>query len=75
MKRKLFSVIGVAAFAVAVALNINAGLSNDTAMDVTLVNVEALAGSETSDEFTGATGCITCWDNYTCRGNVKINSQ
>jgi hypothetical protein len=44
--KKIFGVIGVAAFAVVVALSVNAGLNRNAAFDVTLANVEALGGGE-----------------------------
>lgn len=46
MKKKFFIAMGVAAFAVAIAFNINTGLKNDIGMDLTLANVEALARNE-----------------------------
>jgi hypothetical protein len=49
MKRIFFrviGVIGVAAFAVVVALNVNAGLKSDAESDIMLANVEALLQGE-----------------------------
>ncbi len=46
MRRKILSIVGVAAFTVAVAFNISTNLSNDAEMDVTMANVEALAQGE-----------------------------
>ncbi len=46
MKKKIFSIIGVAAFAVVVAFNINASISNGSDNDVTLANVESLVLGE-----------------------------
>ena len=43
IKKKVLTLVGVAAFAVAVALNINAGLSNNADMDVALTDTEAMA--------------------------------
>jgi hypothetical protein len=67
MKRIFFrviGVIGVAAFAVVVALNINASLKKDVAMDVTLANVEALVQGETT-----ITICLALWGQ--CISGVK----
>jgi len=63
MKKKGFSIIGVAAFAVAVAVAINLNISaNNNESVVTLANIEALASGEIG------TGSIcrvvtwsTCW--------------
>jgi len=52
MKKKVLSIIGVAAVGAAVAFNINAGLQNNSELDVALSKIEAIAESE------GAT--ITC---------------
>ncbi len=46
MKKKIFSIVGVAAFAVAVAFNINTSLSDNAEMDMTLAQIEALARNE-----------------------------
>ena len=42
MKKKVFSIIGVAAFAVAVAVNMNVSVKNNES-DLVLANVKALA--------------------------------
>lgn len=36
--------------------------------DLTIANIEALAQSETGDEFTNATDCVACVENRTCKG-------
>lgn len=68
MKKKILCAIGVAAFAVAVAVNINASMSNGTEMDVTLANVEALARNEINPECpngcVGGSGGCYCRDYY-----------
>ncbi len=46
MKKKILSIVGVAAFAVAVAFNINAGLNVNNQMDITMENMEALGQGE-----------------------------
>ena len=43
MKKKVFSIIGIAAFAVAVAVNMNVNINNSVEMDLALANVKALA--------------------------------
>ena len=71
MKKKVFSIIGVAAFAVAVALNMNISANNNES-DLVLANVEALAQGEASLD----RGCVhdprgTCtWypENYSISG-------
>ena len=45
MKKKVFSIIGVAAFAVAMALNINFSAKTNSS-DMLFANVEALAKGE-----------------------------
>ena len=46
MKKKIYSIIGVAVFAIALAYNINIGLSNGTEINVVLTNIEATAQIE-----------------------------
>ena len=36
--------------------------------DFALANVEALAQSESSEEFTNSTCCVATWDNVSCKG-------
>ena len=55
MKKKVFSIIGVAAFAVAVAINLNIS-ANRNKSDLVLANVEALANGEI--------GHAICYDYY-----------
>ena len=46
MKKKIYSIIGIAVFAIALAYNINIGLSNGTEINVVLTNIEATAQIE-----------------------------
>jgi len=46
MKKKVLSIIGVAAVGAAVAFNINAGLQNNSDLDVALNKIEAIAEIE-----------------------------
>jgi hypothetical protein len=57
------TILGVAAFAVAVAFNISAGLGSNAQMDVALANIEALATSEINPDCPN--GCLqSCGDCY-----------
>ena len=46
IRNKILAAIGVVAFAVAMAFNINASLNSNSEMNFTLANVEALARGE-----------------------------
>ena len=59
MKKKIISIIGIAVFAVAVALNISVAFNKDTEMDLYLANTEALAMKE---------DVITCTKSNCCGG-------
>ena len=48
MKKKIFGGIAVATIAAAMALNLNFNAKNNYLSDITLANVEALAGGEVS---------------------------
>lgn len=70
MKLKILSIVGIAAFAVVVASNINTGNNIDTQLNVTLANVEALARAEL-DEAACDRLCRYS-DNYYCTiGNTS----
>ena len=55
MKKKVFSIIGVAVFAVAMAININISANNNVG-NVTLASVEALANGEVSEVYCNFSG-------------------
>ncbi len=69
MKKKVLSIIGVTAFAVAMALHINAGL-NSSQMDVTTGNVEALAQGESGTGNKGPGETVRCAGIFT--GTKKV---
>lgn len=76
MKKKIFSVIGVAVFAVAVAFNINTNLTNSAKMDVTLTKLETLVMGECSASASGCSAscsgsmyCISDSRSVNCDGN------
>jgi len=56
MKRKVFSIIGVAAIGAAVAFNVSVGSHGDSLSELALANLEALANTETTDP-TGGANC------------------
>ena len=63
MKKKLFLVIGIVAFAVAIAFNINANLSNNSEQNLALANIEALAQGEL---IRGDGLCMNIYVNTVC---------
>lgn len=65
MKNKIFSIISVAAFALVVALNINANISNNAKNNVALANVEALAMGE-------GVGSKACWKTITSKEGSQV---
>jgi hypothetical protein len=67
-KKMVLTIMGVAAFAAAVVFNVSLGSRGESMSDLTLANIEALATSETSDEFTGSTCCVACTDKVSCDG-------
>ena len=69
MKKKIVSVAIVAAVAVAAAWGFNQSKNEVALSDVALSNVEALAGGESSGDFTNATGCVACCHDCTCRNH------
>lgn len=68
MKKKIFGAALIAAMAVAAGLNFNQSKNEINLTDLTLANVEALARSETDDEFTQKTCCVAIWENRNCSG-------
>jgi len=73
MKKKIISIIGMAAFAVAVAFNASINLSSNAQSGLTLENIEALARNEGG---WGGTGKGTLYGNLSgtrfccCPGNL-----
>lgn len=67
MKKKILGGIVVLTIAAVAAFNINLNTQGNGLPDISLDNVEALA-SESSEDFTGATGCIAVWENVKCKG-------
>ena len=70
MKKKVFSIIGVAAFAVAVAINLNISANNNE-RDVVLANIEAMAQGEGLSNHCWYYGCMPDW-RYNCYVYVGI---
>jgi hypothetical protein len=68
--KKFFSIVSLVAFAVVVALNMNAGLKSDTESDIMLDNVEALVQGETSGDYYNSTGCSPSWDVVYCTSSA-----
>lgn len=64
------TIIGVATFVTATALNFNANLRNDGLSDLSLATIEILAQGESNEEFKESTGgCSASWNNENCKGN------
>ncbi|GHT22166.1 hypothetical protein FACS189430_03530 [Bacteroidia bacterium] len=61
MKKRIFSTAGVATFAVAMAFNINAGISSNAATDIALANVEALVQGVSMQFCSGYDGNTSGW--------------
>lgn len=68
MKKFFFKTIGISAFVLTTGYNVYTSQEKVDMSDMAIANVEALAHNETGDEFTNATDCVACWENYTCRG-------
>lgn len=60
MKRKVFSIIGVAAFAGAVAFNVSSSLRSESLLDLSLANVEALASDEGNADCSDGNAKLCC---------------
>jgi endonuclease I len=73
MKKKIFGSLAIVAIVVTVAFNVNLSTkkSNTTSL-LALANVEALADTETDDEFTSSTGCKAVWENVNCSGKNGV---
>jgi len=76
MKRKVFGVLGVAAFGVAMAYSFNARIGDNINLDISLNSIEALVMGECtaspkncSKSCTGDTYCISYDDSASCDGN------
>ncbi|MDR1122330.1 MAG: hypothetical protein LBM08_15650 [Dysgonamonadaceae bacterium] len=76
MRRKVFGVLGVVAFGAAVAFHVTLGSNNDSDMDLTLINAQVLALSESVGNSSSHT--LSCpgflgWCTATCSThNVKM---
>jgi len=73
MKKKVLSIIGVAAVGAAVAFNVSVGLSCGNQMELTLDNIEAAAHTVGCESALGTTVLYYCKDdsplvNCTCAG-------
>lgn len=68
-KKRILSGIFAIAFMTVAGLGVNMSVNHDTTLsDIALTNVEALAQSETSEEFYAATGCHATIENVSCTG-------
>ena len=74
MKKKLFSIVIVAAVAAATGWNYNQSSNEITLSDVALSNVEALANGESSGDFTSSTDCEAVWENVNCKRGKIIHT-
>ena len=69
MKRKLISSVFALALLATVGFGVNKSLnSNSNLSDLALANIEALANSETPEQFTQRTDCIACMKKHSCSG-------
>lgn len=69
MKKKILSVIFALALLATAGFGVQKSMKSDCGLsDLALANVEALAQSETSDEFYNATGCWACICQTSCTG-------
>jgi len=74
MRKKIFSGVFALALLATAGWGVNKSMSNDAGLsDLALANVEALADSETSEEFTAATNCIACHKDHNCTGKDGKN--
>lgn len=73
MKNKLIGVAVVAAMALTAGWNYNQNQNEVEMSDLALANVEALADSETDEEFYNKTGCYAVWVDTTCHGKDGNN--
>ena len=63
MKKKVLSIIGVAAVGAAVAFNVSIGSQSGFLSELALANIEALANVETTAPIGGSLS-VTCWKNF-----------
>ena len=75
MNRKILYGLAVLAIAVVAAFNMNISSKGDGLSDLSLANVEALAQTETTEEFKEFTGCDPKLTPSICKGkNCKTYS-
>ena len=72
MKKRIFSILGVAAFAGAMAVNVNMSTKNNE-NDVALANVEALAIGEIPDGTNCKTNGIYTYCGYVEYAGVRFS--
>ena len=65
MKRKVLSIIGVAAISAAVVFNVSVGSHRGSLSDLALANIEALASVESTLLINGGGLWVTCWQTLT----------
>lgn len=68
MKKKIIGVAVMAAIAVTAGWNMSQEKNEMQLSDLALSNVEALANSESSGDFTAATGCVAVLYSASCNG-------
>lgn len=69
MKKVILSSIFAVALLATTGYGVNKSMKSDANLsDLALMNVEALADSETSEEFYDATGCNATQEKVTCTG-------
>ena len=68
MKRKILGGIAILAIAAVAALNVNLGNQGNWLSDISLANVEALAGNEPGE---GSGGQACYWKNLKCKDGVN----
>ena len=69
MKKKILSGIFALALLATSGFGVQKSMESDADLSgLALSNVEALAQSETNDEFTNKTDCIACQVNHSCPG-------
>lgn len=68
MKTKLIKFAFAGAIAIMAGINAFNAQKKEFLSDIALANVEALAQSETSDEFIKKTCCEAVWEDVSCDG-------
>ncbi|MDR2968200.1 MAG: NVEALA domain-containing protein [Tannerellaceae bacterium] len=66
--KRLLKYVGLTVIVIAAGWNISQNRSDVELSGLTLENVDALALSETDEEFTQSTGCVAVWEDLTCTG-------